>query len=564
MRFADAEAVAQYEGTSIPPLEVRLDLQPGDRVGLLEEVQHPSMGRGYSPLEVIVLGSPEPGWFIGETEDGCEIPFHAGNVADVLHASPSMGGIFDWVKKILPPSPGELMKPPPPPAPLLPAPQAPVRPEERKGFIQQVKSLFMAPPSIKPSGTAGLPAERPPGTIAPREERPSLISVLKPGQKTVIPIVEQLTAPAVLLKPGTKMVIPAVESIMLPATVIPKSAELEPVLVREQKEKELWSKVIAEVAPESGPIEKVVEALKPKKVEVFRPEEVQPKEELIPPNVPERMHRRLKILPMPRRTELLPSLEETARGLATFFHPIDDLWNVFRRARQDPAWARSIAKTGFAREEFETLGQCGGFPTIYDEISSFFHIPWEEMRNRAVVREIGDQEQWVQTDRIWMDIITPLADRMTEAFNLMKPPDLPGQIVLESSDPHDRHSDPCIMTMVYVEEGEQQEAPEPPLQYGSPIAEAEEEGAFTVEEVEEAIQKVEREAASILRAREQLDPSDPEYQEKLAYYENELAERRTILQEMNQALMAAEEPEAKRAPAAKKKPAKRGKKKGKK
>lgn len=576
MRFADADVLAQSEGTSIPPLEVRLDLRPGDRVGLYEAVRHHSMGAGYSPLEAVVLGSPEPGWFIGETEDGREISFHAGNVADVLHGSPSMGGIFDWVKKLIPPS-AEEMRQPPPSTPLLPAPVAPPRPEERRGLIAQVKSLFMSPFTAQPETEApkrsvfdvfrkqepppsGLPAERPPGTIAPVEERPSVIAVFKPGEKRIIPVVEQVTAPAVFLAPTEKTIIPFVEAITAPAAVLPKSAALEPALVREQKQKELWSKVISEAAPESAPLEKVVE--------IFTPDEVQPQAEVIPPNLPAKLHRTLKVLPMPRRAELLPSIEDVTRGLATFFHPIDELWDMIRRSRQSPEWQESLAKTGEAKDEFETLGTCGGQPTIYEEFASFFHIPWEEMRNRAVVREFDDYEQWVKTDLIWMDIISPLADRLTEAFNLMKPKDLPGQIVLERTDPHAGHDDPCVMTIAYVE-GEAVQGPEQ-LTYGSPIAEAEEEEIetpqeeMTVEELQEALERNEQEAVYFLQERDKLKQNDPEYRQKLAYLENELDNRRALIQEIMQLLSGVEkELEAKRSPAKKKKPSKRGKKKGK-
>lgn len=579
MRLADADVLAVEEGAMIPPLEVRLDLRPGDRVGLYEEVRHPSMGSGYSPIEAIVLGCPEPGWFIGETEDGREVTFHAGNVADVCHASPAMGGLFDWVKKLAPPGPGEMIqRPMPPPSPLLPAPAGP----ERKGLIAQLKSLFV-PPTVSPEGgsppksifdvfrkpevPAGLPAERPSGTIAPRTERPSVISVFAPQEKTVIPVVEQVTAPAVYLAPGEKTVIPFVEAITAPAVVLPKSAELEPFAVREQKQKELWSRVISEVAPEGAPIEKVVE--------IFTPEEVQPEAEVIPPNIPARLHRTIKVLPLPRRRELLPSVEEIARGFATTYQPIDELWEVFRRARQSSEWQQNIEKYGTAKEEFETLGTCGGQPHLLAELSTFFHLPWEELRNRAVIEEQGDQERWVNTDRIWMDIITPLTQRITQAFDLLKPPDLPGQVVLEPAEPHGPHEEPCVMTFAYVE-GEPTEEPEKPRYVGPsteiPEEEEEEEGQeteaaeeFTSESLEEAQIRLEKEMVFFLQEREKLNPKDKDYRAKLAYLEREMESRRNLMKEIVQAISALEEEEeAKRTPAKKKnKPSKRGKKKGK-
>lgn len=571
MRFADADVMAEAEGSAIPPLEVRLDLRPGDCVGLYEEVRHPSMGAGYAPLEVVVLGSPTPGWFIGATEDGQEVEFHAGNVADVLHGSPSMGGLFDWVKKLIPPSPGEMIQRPPVPPPMLPAP-APA-PGERRGIIAQVKSFFA--PLIpgraesetparsifdvfkKPSVPAGLPSQRASSEVAPIEERPSVISVFKPGQKTVIPIIEQITAPAVYLAPGEKKIIPFVEALTAPATVFPESPAPEPFEVRELRQKELWTRIIEEAAPEATSIEKVVQ--------VFAPEEIRPKAEVIPPDLPRTLHRKIKVLPLPRRAELLPSVDDLARGFATLYNPIGELWDVFRQARQSREWQENISKYGVAKEEFETLGTCGGQPTIYEEISSFFNIPWEELRNRAVIREDGDYEEWVGTDRIWMDIIAPLVDRTTQAFNLMKPEDLPGEVVWERSDPHGPHTEPCVITLGYTE-GELIEEPEP-LRYGGPSTEIEEEAEetqeaeepATVEDYEREMGKIEREAAFFLRERENLNQNDPEYRQKLAFIENELEARRTALQLLNQELSELQEPPAKRAPSGKKK-SKRGKK----
>src|SRR4029078_1007246 len=149
MIFADAHVLALEGGPAAPPLEVRLGLQPGDKVGLYQETRHASMGSGYVPIEAVILGSMEPGWFVGETEDGQQIQFHAGNIADVELGSPSMGRVFEWSKKkpTPPPSipvPGSVISlPSGPQAPGTPSYQPP--PAESKGLISKLRTFL--PPS---------------------------------------------------------------------------------------------------------------------------------------------------------------------------------------------------------------------------------------------------------------------------------------------------------------------------------------------------------------------------------------------------------------------------------
>lgn len=549
MRFADTNVLAREQGSEPLPLEVRLDLRPGDRVGLYEEVRHSSMGAGYSPLEVVVIDSPEPGWFMWESEDGRQVLFHPDQVADVCHSS--MGGIFDWVKKILPtPRPTE-----PQGRGLVQVPS----PEERRGLIKSVKEFFGPMAAIpkegeatgrsifdvfrKPKVPVGLPAERGSSALAPVTERPSLISVIQARQSSVTPFVEKIMEPARYIQPGQKTVIPFVEAMLAPAVVIPASPEPVPYEVRQQQEKELWTEVVGQMAPEEVSVSELVKTMPsapPRAplseiVKGYAASDVRPESEVRPPTISDRLAKRLKTLPMPRRGTVIPSVEEVARGLATFYQPLEELWELFRRARTSPDWQDNIDKLGIARESFETLGACGQQPTIYEEISSFFHVPWEELRNRAVVEESEDTERWLNTDRIWLEIITPLMDRVTQAFNLMKPADLPGEVIVERADAHGTHVEPCSLTISYVEGEEQEEQEEP------------ERTEFTVEEIEEGIRNVEAELVSLVEAKDALNPSDPEFQEKLSYFENQIQERQEIWRQMNEALPDPEEPKAKRA-----------------
>jgi hypothetical protein len=559
MRLADADVLAQGDG-NIPPLEVRLDLQPGDHVGLYEEVRHASMGAGYSPIEAVVLGSPEPGWFLGETEDGREITFHAGNVADVMMASPQMGGIFDWFKS--PPLPGSLI--PANPQAFLPAPPPP-KPEERKGLIAQLKTLFSAPfqaappstspkrsmfdifkkPEVKP-GPSGLPAQKGAQAVVPHVKKPSMFSIFSKESKIVIPFSKQVAALAV--PKGPLPLAPYIKKFEEVFKVIPKSPEPVP---KAPGQTQLWAGLFEEA--KEGEERSFSEIFK-----VFPKTEIQPYEEVIPPGIPQRMHRKLKVLPMPRRMTLFPTVEDVARGLMGFYNPIEELFDSIRHKRSGNEWQEYLAKHGFSKEQWEGLGNCGGPPDLFRELSAFMHIPWEEFRNRAVIEMEGEQERWVNEAQIWIDIVFPSTELITAALELMKPADLPGRFVIEKEKEHG-----CQLLFTYIE-GEEGSLPmnvrpEQAEESSGPVTPEQVVAQMKVDDVDpqEAMGQLENEILELIRQRDEIGPQGPGVEELMA----EIEFRREIVKEIMEELSA--EPEEAKPAAAKKKVSKRsGQKKG--
>jgi len=571
MRLADADVLTLGDG-NIPPLEVRLDLQPGDRVGLYEEVRHPSMGAGLSPIEAIVLGSPEPGWFVGQTEDGREITFHAGNVADVQMGSPEMGGIFDWFKRLAPPVPGAMIPVEPPSSQL---PTLPAKPEERKGLIAKLKEAFVAPfepmsremvPATEKKSIfdffkkpkTGLPQERAGGEVTQYEKKPSMFSFLEPEAKgPLTQFFDKAAEIALPDRPGP--LAPYIEKALEPFVIIPKSPEPEPFEAKQARQMEMWS----------GMFEKEPEVKVPhsKMFEMFAKEEIQPYSEVIPPEVPKSLHRSVKVLPMPRRQTLLPSLEEVARGFMGFYNPISELWDTIRQVRATPSWQEYLAQYGYAKEPLESLGNCGGPPDIFMELAAFMHIPWEEFRNRAEVEEHDEEEEWVNDDLVWMEIVIPAIELITKALDMMRPEDIPGHFIMEKGDDHG-----CMLIITYVEgeekEGAREEWEEDQQeQYKQAMEEQEEKDP---QEIAEALEKgIVEEEQAILELTEQLEklvPGSKEFKAIGKELKDNLSEAKANLQALTEELSNLPGAEApRRAPAKKKKPAKRGgkKKKGK-
>jgi hypothetical protein len=565
MRLADADVLTMGDG-NIPPLEVRLDLQPGDRVGLYEEVRHPSMGAGLSPIEAIVLGSPEPGWFVGETEDGREITFHASNVADVQMGSPQMGGIFDWFKRLAPPVPGSSMIPSEPQQ----LPTLPAKPEERKGLIAKLKEAFAAPfepPSREmiqtekksmfdffKKPTTGLPEERAGGEVTRYEKKSSMFSFLSPeATGPLTKFADKAAAIALPDRPGP--LAPYIERALAPfTTIMPKSPEPEPFEAKRARQMEMWSGMF-EKEPE-------VKVSHSKMFEMFPKSDIQPYEEVIPPEVPKNLHQSVKVLPMPRRQTLLPSLEEVARGFMGFYNPISELWDTIREARSNPAWQKYLAQYGYAKEPLESLGNCGGPPDIFMELASFMHIPWEEFRNRAEVEEHDEEEEWVNDDLVWMEIVIPAIELITQALDMMRPEDIPGHFIMEKGDDHG-----CMLIITYVE-GEEKEGAREEWEEDQDYQSQAQEDKSPQEIAEELEKGIVEEEETILRLTEELEnlaPDNEEFKEISKELKESLAEAKAQLRALTSELSDLPGAEApRRAPAKKKKPAKRGgKKKGK-
>lgn len=576
MIFADADVLALEGGAAAPPLEVRLGLQPGDKVGLYLEKRHSSMGSGYAPIEAIILGSTEPGWFIGETEDGREIEFHAGNIADIELGSPSMGGVFDWFRKKTPlPAPGSVISlPAGPQAPGAPSYYQP--PGESQGMIERLKTFFTpsAPEGEKKSVFDYFKKE-PPKSGLPAVKKPSMFAFLRPGTKEVVPFSKAFSD--IALPTGPTFLAPYLKKIEEVFKIIPASPPPGP------PQKELWE----------GMFEKPTEAEKAKEkplsdmLKMFSPEQVQPEKEVVPPSVPERLHRKMKILPIPKHASLLPSVEDIARGFMGLYNPIEELWDMIRAFRSQPTWQESIEKYGFAKNKWETIGTCGGPPTIFEELSAFLHIPWEEFRKRAEIIDHGEEgEEWVEDDDIWLEIVFPATELMTEALELLKPPDLTGQLGFEREEHQTSSGQPafCMLILTYTEgeekEGtaeqyrqetaaEREEEVMPPLEEGVYEQWKEENNAESPEEIiaqlqegdvsfEKALTQMETEIGQLIGSINSLDKTSGTFQEMFDEFRSQIEYRKELTKGIVDMLSGLK---AKRAPSKKQETrAKRGKK----
>lgn len=372
MRFAGYSVLTQEEAATIPSLEARLGLEAGDRVALYELVRHSSMGEGVSPIFAVVLGSHEPGWFIGETEDGSQVEFHADQVIDIERHPPSMGGLADFIRNLNPFAKKEEKTG----LPALPV-------EKKKLFA------FKAPEEQEEFFLI----ERPTSELIPeKKEEKKLFSFKAP----------EIEEAALIERPSTEIA-PAKKE-----TFVFKAPEEVPFL--ETPEVTLFPEAIEvpvrEEVPPTG-------FLTP-----YRPEETIERFQVVPQHLEPEEKEYVKVLPLPPRRTLLPSVEDVARGFLSWYDT-EDLWDMIRKAREEPYWKEELRGTGIAKFMTDTLGSgSGDGPTTEEEVASFFNIPWSEFEKRSDI-ETYEYEGKKYQERYFMDdvreeILYPLSDIVYE------------------------------------------------------------------------------------------------------------------------------------------------------
>jgi len=482
VRLADAEEAARLGmGSGVPPLDLRLSLGAGDYAEVLAVVEDGDWGPGVARVPVRIAGAREPGRYVGELPDGSMVPVSWEHIADVAPA-PQMGGFLDWfLKKREPGAPGApsmfsaFGQQPASQLPALPAPQRPQpsamipAPEPPKGLVARFLE-FVRPGGERPSmfeafkapppGPAGLPIERPETPIAPVVQQPSMFAPFAPGARTMEEVRPQAFEFAEPSRPGP--LAPIIEEAKELFQAVQPSAPPAPYEERMAKQAELWTGMFEQPSVERP----VSEMFRP-----FQPSEIVPEAQArqdIPIPAEVRV-RNPKVFALPARRDLIPSVDDLARGILTYFAPIEDLWQSIRDVRNTPQWQQEVASTGVGKEIYETLGIGQGRPNALEEFASYFHIPWEEMRSRAgidIQRYEGQEyEVWVDTSRIIEEIILPTIENLQQAFDLLKPPDIPGIMTLEWS------ADGLQLALVYTE-GEYRPGYEEPRPEAPPGSEA--------------------------------------------------------------------------------------------
>lgn len=268
-------------------------------------------------------------------------------------------------------------------------------------------------------------------SLIPAEPKRSLVEVVRsrsqqPGQ-TESKLIEAVKARTQL--PARRQP----EASSLPALLVPK----EPTPERRKTD---WGSLMPGVPPQE--LRPLVEELKAQ-IKETRPSRtkyifVRPS---APPQMEERRPYEMIALPEKSITWQLPGVEQ----LAEHFQKTNDLegmWNYLRDVRALPEYRPDqLAKYMTGQPMVVPL-----LPIVkrerYTDFANFYGIPWGVMEHYL---NVPPETEKAAEEALWADVISPLNIMVPEAFELLKPDDIPGFFNVTFVEPSQEHH------LVYVE-----------------------------------------------------------------------------------------------------------------
>jgi len=141
----------------------------------------------------------------------------------------------------------------------------------------------------------------------------------------------------------------------------------------------------------------------------------------------------------------LPSPEEFARRLPSMFN-LDLVWDDVRSQRH-LSWFEQEARNASYGGNPPALSLVPVAPTDDPEILGYaFGVPREVMD--SYLQGVPTDQEVYAVNAFWDEILWPLFDMLTPAFELVKPEDLPGWFRLDTG-----QHDPGVIELQYLEAG---------------------------------------------------------------------------------------------------------------
>lgn len=272
------------------------------------------------------------------------------------------------------------------------------------------QSLFESGPMIP--APSQLPA-------TPKKEKRDLFAIFEPEAKL----------PAAPKKSFLQRLLPPVPA--LPAAITPKKGrDIFDVIVSKPKEE-------PKVPPPSQPMAEWKEMFptqKPKPPvsqmfeKMFNPEEPPPpKYVLINPSIPpQKTPVRPRGLPAPSTAPVVEWTFPSAAELAEHFRKtmdLDDIWAMIRTTRSMPEFKKDQLIYSWQGLPMMIPVDPVVYQEEYTDFANFYAIPWGVMQ---MYLEVPKEYQKMGEEALWNSVLSPLNSLLPEAFEILKPRDLPG------------------------------------------------------------------------------------------------------------------------------------------
>lgn len=129
----------------------------------------------------------------------------------------------------------------------------------------------------------------------------------------------------------------------------------------------------------------------------------------------------------------LPSPEEMVPHLREHFQGLEAMFQDLRELRSSSGFKRMVAVSSVEGRPVMVRVDPVVYREFYTDMATLLDIPWNVMESHlSRVRTAEDQKM---ADVVLMrNVIEPMLQRLTEAFDLLKPPDLPGWFAVDFDD----------------------------------------------------------------------------------------------------------------------------------
>lgn len=255
-----------------------------------------------------------------------------------------------------------------------------------------------------------------------------------------------------------------------PGLPAPEKKSLSPYTPSESKKPLIEYVFPKHVLPKKVKVEEKKKAVDPGKLAIFKTDIIKPKE------LKEQAEKEVKpparyvflepsappvVYPPRSRRSVLPERKTLewripyAREMAAHFAETLDLGSIFEEVqelRSTPEFKHdqiSHAKRGLPM--MIPLVEVTYMEPLID-LANFYGIPWAVVESYFPDERTLEEEEEAN-ERFWHEVISPLNDRVTDAFEILKPPDLPGFFVIARDDKFEHEYLQYVEPMLEVPEG---------------------------------------------------------------------------------------------------------------
>jgi hypothetical protein len=409
----DVEILSKLLGEEIeiPSLDSRADLRAGEIATLLF-----SDGDRVEPLRVQVVDDT-PGRYLGMLiEEPLDIPvdprrpirFDEYQVAWIEapnHAALSgsrLSGLFDWARPT-----GQKGSPPPPRQVPPGPPAAPEHGAAYPAYAPGTERIPMDAPARPPVFYLPGPVSQPliPAT-APKPSEGGLFSWAKPAAK------KQAASDVSVYKPGPQ----------------PRGGEQEELF-------SMWSPEVLKAERERNRGRDLSDVIVPEEAQgsIYRQEAPAARQEVVPREESREPSSRASA---PKSAPWLPPSVAWMKAKLAEIFDLKDLWKIVREDRESEYFQEALVNGGEfgdgARAELQTVSYSEEGNWVV-QIFDFFGVDYEPVRERVNAWVDSDydsddyEEEW---EDIQEEVIYPLYFTISEAFDELKPKDLPGSFII--------------------------------------------------------------------------------------------------------------------------------------